>query len=141
MSPNHSTKSKNQELFQTMFVGILLYSVVLGFFNDYTDILKTTSYSTTFTMAIVMQLLTYATFATKDVVKKWFAPRSGRWSKLGLVMGVWLVLFLSKFVFLAIIDVIFGQAVYINGFIGLMKIIISLTLLQQITDILYRKLN
>ena len=89
-------QSKNQEMYRTMFVGILLYSVVLGFFNDYTDILVTTSYSITFFMAIVMQLLTFATFEVKNIVKRNFRQKDGKRATFGLVIGVWLVLFLSK---------------------------------------------
>ena len=48
-------------MFRQMVLGILLHSVVLGFFNDDTDILHTRSYSVTFSVAIVMQLLTYLT--------------------------------------------------------------------------------
>ena len=67
MSKQSTTAS--QGLFRNMFVGVLLYSVVLGFFNGYTDISHTTSYSITFSMAIVMQLLTVATFTVKDQIK------------------------------------------------------------------------
>ncbi|MEI6553651.1 MAG: hypothetical protein WCO09_03720, partial [bacterium] len=61
MPIDKQNSNKNQELFLNMLVGTLLYSVVLGFFNDYTDILHTGTYSTTFLMAIVMQILTYTT--------------------------------------------------------------------------------
>ena len=52
------TVSRKQALFRSMLAGILLYSVVLGFFNDYTDILHTGTYSVTFAVAVVMQVLT-----------------------------------------------------------------------------------
>ena len=133
-------KSKKQEVFQNMFVGILLYSVVLGFFNDYTEILTTSSYSTTFMVAIVMQLLTYRTFALKDRVKRWFKARNRRFSKAGLVFGVWLILFLSKFVFLAVISFLFKEDVHISGFVGLMAIIICLTIAQKLAELAYKKL-
>lgn len=132
--------SDSQELFQNMFVGVLLYSVVLGFFNDYTDILRTTSYSTTFLVAIVMQLLTFATFWLKGQVKQWFKGREGKWSTFGMVFGVWLILFFSKFVFLAVIDVLFGENVEISGFVGLLLIIISLTVAQKLAEVAYNKL-
>lgn len=134
-------KSIKQEIFQNMFVGTLLYSVVLGFFNDYTDILVTSSYSTTFMVAIVMQFLTYQTFALKDYVKRWFKQRNRKFSSVGLVFGVWLILFLSKFVFLAVISFLFKEDVYISGFVGLMAIIICLTLAQKLSEFAYNKLS
>ena len=114
-----------QRLFRKMVVGILLYSVVLGFFNDYTDILQTRSYSVTFSVAVVMQLLTYLTFALKDRVVAWFRRRGGPQHKVGIVVSVWLIMFLSKFVFLGVISVIFRDAVHISGFVGLMVIIVA----------------
>lgn len=138
---NKQPANARQELFQTMFVGILLYSVVLGFFNDYTDILQTTSYSITFSMAIVMQLLTYATFALKDTAKHRFKKRDGKYSTAALGFSIWLILFLSKFVFLAVIDFIFRDSVQISGFIGLLFIVASLTIAQQLFEMIYDKLG
>jgi len=134
-------QSKNQEMYRTMFVGILLYSVVLGFFNDYTDVLVTTSYSVTFFMAIVMQLLTFATFEVKNIVKRNFRQKDGKKATFGLVIGVWLVLFLSKFVFLAVIDFVFRDDVYISGFFGLMAIVVCLTIVQKVSEKIDDKLE
>lgn len=133
--------NKKQELFLDMFVGVLLYSVVLGFFNDYTNILSTSSYSTTFFLAIVMQLLTYATLAIKDRVKASFKSKPSKWATPGLIFSVWLVLFLSKFVFLAVIEVIFSQDVAISGFVGLLIIVASLTITQKLAENAYTKLS
>src|SRR6476661_9278807 len=132
--------SGRQRLFRKMVLGVLLYSVVLGFFNDYTDILQTRSYSVTFSVAVVMQLLTYLTFALKDRVVQWFRRRGGPQHKLGIVFSVWLIMFLSKFVFLAVISVIFRDAVHISGFVGLMLIIISMTIAQKLVDLVDDKL-
>ena len=60
-----------QRLFRSMILGTLIYSVVLGLFNDYTSILHTRSYSTTFAVAVVMQILTYGTFFLKDWTVAW----------------------------------------------------------------------
>ena len=124
-----------------MFVGILLYTVVLGFFNDYTDILVTTSYSVTFFMAIVMQILTFATFQVKDIVKKKLGKKEGTKTTVSMVIGVWLVLFFSKFVFLAVIDLIFQEDVYISGFFGLMAIVVCLTIVQKVSEKIDDKLE
>ena len=123
-----------------MTLGILVYAAVLGFFNDYTDILDTKSYSTTFLVAIVLQVLTYLTLLVKKRVASSFKHKPGAGNKAGLVLGVWLVLFLSKFVFLAAIDAIFGSSVEISGFVGLMAIIVTMTLAKELIDIGFNKL-
>jgi len=140
MQTTNPAQSSKQQLFYDMVLGTLVYAVVLGFFEDYTDILNTWSYSTTFFVAIVMQILTYLTFWLKSLVVKYFKGKEGSMYKAALVFGVWLILFLSKFVFLAVIDFIFGSAVEISGFVGLMIIIITMTVAKQLIDVAYAKL-
>lgn len=129
-----------QEFFKEMVLGTLVYSVVLGFFNDYTNILQTKSFSVTFGVAIVMQILTYGTFLLKDVVVKHFKNNTSKYSKAGLVFGVWLIMFFSKFVFLAVIEFIFSNDVKISGFFGLLAIVLTMTIAKQIVDYIYNAL-
>lgn len=140
MKESKQARTSKQQVFRDMVLGTLLYSVVLGFFNDYTSILSTRSYSVTFACAFVLQLLTYATLELKTVVVN-HHNRKVASSKLLLVLSVWLILFLSKFVFLAVLDVIFGQNVEISGFVGLLAIIICLTLAQNAVEYIYKKLG
>lgn len=141
MAINQNKFSDKQVLFREMTLGILVYAVVLGFFNDYTEILDTKSYSTTFLVAIVLQVLTYLTLLVKKRVAGRFKHKRGAGNKAGLVLGVWLVLFLSKFVFLAAIDVIFGNSVEISGFVGLMAIIVTMTLAKELIDYTFNKIS
>jgi len=59
---------KNQKLalYHELLLNVLLYSVVLGFFNDYTNIISTKSYSTTFLTAFALAMLVYPTFKIKS---------------------------------------------------------------------------
>ena len=89
-----------------MVLGTLIYSVVLGFFNDYTSILHTGSYSMTFAVAVVMQSLTYATLLLKDKDGGAGSGAEGRAAaEAAMLFSVWLIMFLSKFVFLGAIAV------------------------------------
>ena len=139
MKETIKTPSTKQDLFREMVLGTLLYSVVLGFFNDYTDILYTKSYSTTFLVAIVMQLLTYGTFLLKDVIVTKL-KQSENVKKVYIAFSIWLIMFFSKFIFLAVLDFIFGNNIEISGFIGLLAIIICLTIAQKIVQTIYKKL-
>jgi hypothetical protein len=140
MTGTENIQSPRQQLFREMVLGTLVYAVVLGFFEDYTDILSTWSYSTTFFVAIVMQLLTYITFWLKSLVVQHFRGKEGRKSIALMVFGVWVIMFVSKFVFLAVIEFIFGSLVEITGFIGLMFIIIAMSLVKKLIDITYAQL-
>ena len=129
-----------QAIFRNMLVGTLLYSVLIGFFNDYTDIMHTGTYSTTFMLAIVMQLLTFATFWVKDIVAKKIKALNRPRGKVILGFGVWLVIFLSKFVFLWAISVIFRDSVEISGFVGLLLVIVLMTALQKMVQLVDARL-
>ena len=119
----NKSQSKNQAIFKDMFVGTLLYAVVMGFYCDYTDILNTSS------------------FWVKGRVSSWFKAREGKKYKVGRIIGMWLVLFLSKFVFLEVIDVIFGDSVSISGFVGLMGIILTMTIIDRLSAYVYSRLG
>jgi hypothetical protein len=133
--------NSKQLFFREMVLGTLVYAVVLGFFADYTSYLHTTSYSTTFLVAVVMQILTYLTFALKAWVAGLFKDNTSPVGKIGMLLGVWFVLFSSKFVFLAAIDVIFGSAVDVSGFVGLLVMIITMTVVKQLIDLVFKKLG
>jgi hypothetical protein len=130
-----------RDAFLDFVLGTLIYAVVLGFFEDYTNILTTWSYSATFFAAVVMQVLTQATFWLKSFVINYFKGKEGRKYVVILIFFVWLILFISKFVFLAVIDFIFGGNVEISGFIGLLIIILTMTGIKKLIDQVYSKLD
>lgn len=124
-----------------MVLGTLIYAAVIGFFNDYTDILTTVSFSWTFAMAFVLQVLTTLTLMLKRWVAARFKGREGLGSTIGLGFSVWLIMFLSKFVFLAVVEVLLGHAVDVSGFIGIMLIVATMMVLQQVVRRTYQWLG
>jgi len=141
MSALETVPSAKQAFFRSMVLGTLIYAVVLGFFNDYTSILHTTSYSTTFAVAVVMQILTYATLVLKDKTVAWHNREGATRNTPAMVFSVWLIMFLSKFVFLGAIGLVFGDDVEISGFIGLLLIIACMTVAQSLIELIDKKLG
>lgn len=137
----YSAPTKAQLFIANLALGALLYSVVLGFFNDYTDVLATRSYSITFLLAIVMQALTMLTFSLKNLIVRKSRASTHPLSTAAMIVGVWLVLFLSKFVFLAVISALFSDDVRVSGFVGIMIIVATLTVLQRVAEWLYARLG
>ena len=124
-----------------MLIGTLIYSVVIGFFNDYTNVIDTKSYSITFALAIVLQFLTFLTLLVKKQVVNKSNRFSGKKSKIMLVIGVWAVSFISKFVFLWVISLIFGQSVQINGFLNILIIVLTMLVVQKLVEYIDKKLS
>jgi hypothetical protein len=136
-----SNPNPKQNLFQEMTLGILIYAVVLGFFEDYTNIISTWSYSVTFFVAIVMQILTYITFWLKSKIVNRFKGKEGKKYLAVIIFAVWMVMFFSKFVFLFVIDFIFRDSVKLSGFLGLIIIIVTMTIVKKLIDVVYIKLS
>lgn len=129
-----------QRLFREMLIGTLIYSVVIGFFNDYTNIISTRSYSITFALAIVLQLLTFLAIYIKGLVVKYSKKHYGKKAKAILILGVWAISFFSKFVFLWVISLLFRESVEISGFVNIFVIVIVMIAIQKIIETIDKKL-
>lgn len=123
-----------QLLFKELFVGTLVYVVVLGFFDDYTSIVEARSFSYLFLAAIILEVLTCATLAAKDAIIGRLRHREGFRSKALMAFCVWFLLFSSKFVFIWAIDLILGDDVEINGFFGILVLALLVTVVHQLAD-------
>lgn len=133
--------NERQLAFKELFVGTLIYAVVLGFFNDYTSIVYAKGFSTIFFASIVLELLTYLALMLKSSVVSGFKGKEGSKSKLLMGFSVWLIMFLSKFVFIWVIDIIFGNNININGFFGILILVLCVTVVHKVADLIFIKLG
>lgn len=115
-------------------MGTLIYAVVLGFFNDYTSIVEARSFSTIFLASVVLQILTSLAFLLKGKIIKWLQNRPRAIYRVLMFFCVWLVMFVSKFVFVWVIDQIFGDNMNINGFFGILLIVVTVTLIHKLAN-------
>lgn len=141
MKPNINHFNQRQLFFKEMFVGTLIYAVVLGFFNDYTAIVEARSFSTIFLASIVLQALTFLAFLLKKKIVAFLKDRQGKIYKLLMFFSVWLVMFISKFVFIWVIDLIFGSYININGFFGILLVVVCVTAVHKLADYAFIKLG
>jgi hypothetical protein len=139
-SKNNIFNSK-QLIFKELFVGTLIYAVVLGFFNDYTSIVYAKSFSSIFFASVVLEILTYLAFLLKNKIIMRLKDRHEHIYKLLMFFFVWLVMFLSKFIFVWIIDAIFGNNINIYGFFGILLVVLCVTLIHKLADLIFIKLS
>lgn len=135
-----SVFNSKQLLFKELFVGTLIYAVVLGFFNDYTTIVYAKSFSSLFFASIVLELLTYLVLLLKSRIVARLKDGSVR-HRLVMVFAVWFIMFVSKFVFIWAIDAVFGNYVNIQGFFGILWVVLSVTLIHKLADTIFMKLG
>ncbi len=121
--------------------GTALYSIVLALFEDYTNLLHTSSYSITLALAVVMYALTASTFALKSRFAAWHRERGGLGGKPARAFGLWLILFSSKFVFLAVIEWVFPRNVDVTSVIGLVAVIAAFTITDRLARLIYQRLG
>lgn len=140
MSKTKKFNSK-QLLFQEVFVGTLVYITVLGFFSDYTDIVYAKSFSTIFFASIVLEILTYLAFQVKGLIIAWLKDRTGSLYRMLMFFSVWLVMFLSKFIFIWTLDFIFGNYITIKGFFGILLVVLCVTIIHKLAYKIFIKLG
>lgn len=133
--------TSQQLLFKELFVGTLIYAVVLGFFDDYTSIVEARSYTYVFLAAIVLEVLTCAAFAVKDAIIGHLRHGDSRGTTALMALGVWFVMFASKFVFVWTIDLVFGDAVNIDGFLGIFAVVLVVTVVHRLADWMFIRLG
>lgn len=130
-----------QLAYQELFIGTLIYVAVLGLFNDYTSIVSAKSFSTIIYASIVLEILTYFAFKLKSTIIAQLKNREGAIYKVLMFFSVWLIMFLSKFVFIWALDLVFGNYIAINGFFGILLVVLSVTIVHKFAYLIFHKLG
>lgn len=130
-----SARTAPQALYRQILLGSLIYSVVLGFLDSYTSIVEVRSYSFLFAASIVLELLTVGAMAIKGQIIGRLRHRTRPRARILMVFGVWFVLFSSKFVFVWVIDAVFGDDVNVEGFFGILLVVGGVTVLQRLAGL------
>ncbi len=130
-----------QLAYQELFIGTLIYVAVLGLFNDYTSIVSAKSFSTIIYASIVLEILTYFAFRLKSTIIAQLKNREGTIYKVLLFFSVWLIMFLSKFVFIWALDLVFGSYIAVNGFFGILLVVLSVTIVHKFAYVIFHKLG
>lgn len=130
-----------QLAYQELFIGTLIYVAVLGLFNDYTSIVSAKSFSTIIYASIVLEILTYFAFRLKSTIIAQLKNRDGTIYKVLMFFSVWLIMFLSKFVFIWALDLVFGSYIAVNGFFGILLVVLSVTIVHKFAYVIFHKLG
>lgn len=121
----------SQETYRDWVLGTLVYMVVLSLFNDYTHMITITSASTILLASLVLQALTFWTIGFKKWLSSQFTYPKEQKLKPAKFFSLWAVLFFSKFIFLWVIDIIFGKNVEFAGFVSLIVVILTMIVLKE----------
>ncbi len=141
MLSNKTELTSSQLVFRELFLSTLIYITTLGLFNDYTSLVEVKSFSSTIYASFVLAILTFLVFFLKGKIYNSLKDKQGTKNRVVMVFSIWLVMFLSKFVFLYAIDIIFEDQVNIEGFIAILLLAVIVTVVQRVADLVFVKLG
>jgi hypothetical protein len=141
MDQNRLGLSDRQLIFAEVLIGTLIYVLVLGLFDAYTDVVTAKSFSTIILASILLEALTFLTFLFKD----WWIAFLTRWrgelTRPQKLFGLWLVMFFSKFPFLWAIDWVFRGDFEVDGFFSIVILVGSVTVLAKLANAFFLRLG
>ena len=128
-----------QRLIIRYIFGVLIDLVFLNLFDEFSDSVTVASFSWSLLAAILLQALLKLTIAIEHQVAVFFGRRPGAFNKFMRFFGAWVVLFVSKFVFLEVITFVFGDRVRFEGMLhGVVPLIIVVTVMVIAEELIVR---
>ncbi|MDH3708126.1 MAG: hypothetical protein OES57_18830 [Acidimicrobiia bacterium] len=116
---------------------VLVYTVILNLFVEYVDAIVIDSFTISLLTAVVLKLLLDALTTVEHHVKSWVS----QYSKLLGTLSTFVILFLSKFVILEVIDIIFGDHVELGKIYHVIVLVLSLMIGRELMDRAYLALG
>jgi hypothetical protein len=120
---------------QLVYVGwtltLLAYIVVLNLWVELNDKVVIDSFVISIATAAVLLALLVLILGFEHRVKAWFAQREGTVYRLLGAASTLLILFLSKFVILEVVDIVFGEHVELGSFVDVLLLVLLLIVAQR----------
>lgn len=135
------TITPRQRTFVSYAMDVLIYLVVLNLFVEYWDAIVIDSFTISIFTAIVLKILLDVILAAEHRVAEYFSQRDRPLSKVLRVLATWLILFLSKFLILEVIDLIFGDHVELGGFLQVLSLVIVMMVAREAFNQVYNRLG
>ena len=138
------TPSNGQRLFLRYFTAILIDLVVLNLFVEYWQHVVIDSFTISLLAAILLQVLLKLTLAVEHKVADFFNARPGGMAKFMRYFTAWLILFLSKFIILGAVNLVFGDQVDflgpLHGVVAFIAVVMVMLVAEEAIVRFYRRL-
>lgn len=133
-------KHTKKEIFVDWTLDLLIYIVILNLFAQYSSAIYFETFTISIFTAFVLKALLNLIIGFEHSVANFFSRFKGKFAKYTSYVTAFLILFLSKFLILEVIDIIFGEKVEIYGFVILVAMIITMIATRKIIVHIYNKL-
>lgn len=135
-----SAPSPNQRRFALAVTAVLSDIVVLNLFVEFVDVIVIDSFVISIGTAILIRALIELALRAEHRIATHFRGRSGVGVTFARLAGTWVVLFLSKFVILEAVDVVFGDEVELGGVLWVIVLSLTLVVVERSALALYGRL-
>ena len=129
--------TRGQLIFYSWTKDVLIYIVVLNLFVEYVDKIVIDSFTISILTAILLKALLDVILGLEHRVAHFFEARPGNLSKFLRIMSTWLILFLSKFLILEVVDIVFGDHVELGKFVHVLSLVIALMVAREVVQRIY----
>ncbi len=142
--PSDSTRifvTPAQRRFASWMADVLVYVVVLNLFVEFVNAVVIDSFAISILTAVLLKLLLDLIFRFEHLVSGFFKRRSGAVFRILELVAAWAILFLSKFLLLEIVDIVFGDEVELGGLLDIIALVIALMATRQLFQLFYERLG
>jgi len=135
--PKTTTVTRGQARYRSWVSDVLVYTLVLNLFDEYWDAIVIESFTVSVLTAVLMKVLLDALALVEHHVHGFVGARN----KVLGVISMWLVLFLSKFVILETVELVFGDEVELGQFLDVVVLIITMMAARELNARAYDALG
>jgi len=129
--------TRRQLVFFSWTKDVLIYVVVLNLFVEYVEKVVIDSFTISILTAILLKVLLDLILGLEHRVAHFFEAHPGNLSKFLRIMSTWLILFLSKFLILEAVDLVFGDHVELGKFVHVLSLVIALMVAREVVQRFY----
>ena len=133
--------TRRQLIFFSWTKDVLIYVVVLNLFVEYVGKVVIDSFTISILTAILLKALLDVILGLEHRVAHFFEARPGKLSKFLRIMSTWVILFLSKFLILEVVDFVFGDHVELGKFVQVLSLVIALMVAREVFQRIYMALG
>jgi len=135
------TVTRRQSIFFSWTTDVLIYIIVLNLFVEYNAKIVIDSFTISIFTAILLKILLEIILKFEHLVADFFKSRPGKLSSFLRFLTTWGILFLSKFLILEVVDIVFGEHVELGKFLDVIVLVVALMVARAVFQWIYMSLG
>ncbi|MGI9578289.1 MAG: hypothetical protein ACR2OH_08835 [Microthrixaceae bacterium] len=132
--------SGRQRRFASWVTDVLVYIVVLNLFVEFSDAVVIDSFWISILTAVLLKAMLDAIIGFEHRVATFFDRHEGSAWRIGKIAAAWGILFLSKFVILEAVDIVFGDEVELGKLLDVILLVVALMVARALFERAYSAL-